>query len=949
MLKELSDILKEFAGRLFRSRLFPVAAIFTVMFAVLVVRLFQLQILEAESHQSDYTQMSLTTVSTGAVRGNIYDRNGVLLAYDQLVYSVTLKDIGYYEKNAEKNEMILQLIHLLDECGEAINMSIPIEVAMNADGEYAYTTDDKNRKRQFLRDIYGINLSQLDDASGKYPSDITADQAIEIMKKNYYFDKWLDENGDQKVLNSIDQLLVCNIRYMLSQYLYRKYISVKIATNIKDTTMSTILEHTSDLKGVDVEEDHIRVYPDGEYFSHIIGYTGLANPDELAQLQKTDPTYSSGDYVGKSGIESLLEFELSGTKGQKTMYLDSTGKVIEVISEDKALIGNDVYLTIDHDLTIACYKLLERQLADTILIHLVNKDSEMVDPDTIYISIKDVYYHLFYNNVLSFSQMSESDAPEWEKRIYDTVDKYKNDVLSVMKRELHSSSPAQVELLDPILKNSFMYAFGYLCSSGYVFSDKLNTSKDKYIAMSEGKISLREFIYSLISEADVINVSKLIESGSFYDGDVIFDSLCDRLLEELYNDGGFSEIFIHDLIDHYGLKTSDICLSLYSQNILKEDYEVMEKLKEANDDECYNFIYSCIKNIQITPAQLALDPCNGSVIITDVNNGDVLALVSYPSYDNNMFSGSVNSEYYQKLLADKSYPLINYATQARSAPGSTFKIITAIAGLEEKLTNTSRLIDCTGIFDLVSPPARCSIYTSTGSGHGELDLVQAIAASCNYYFYTLGYEMSLDENGEYIPELGIEKLAKYAAKLGFGEKSGLELGEYAPQISTEYPVPSAIGQGTNNFTPSQMSRYVTAVASSGYLYQLTLLDRVCDNSGVTVKTFENTKEKVEGIKGSTWKAVKEGMYEVTHSGTVSGSFIYTGLDVAAKTGTAQEDLTRPDHAVFISYSPTDKPQITLTCTMRFGYSSGHLAPLAANIYSYYFGRISLDDILKGKV
>ncbi|MCR5743626.1 MAG: penicillin-binding protein [Lachnospiraceae bacterium] len=949
MLRELLEIFKEFFDRLFHSRLFPVAAIFTIMFAVLIVRLFQLQILEVDDHQEDYIQMSLTTVSTDSVRGNIYDRNGVLLAYDQLVYSVTLKDIGYYEKSADKNAMILELIHLLDECDEDIIMTIPVVVSDDNDSKYEYSTTETTRIKQFLRDIYGIKLSQLDDATGKYPSDISADEAIEIMKKNYYFSKWLGEDGKPVELTPADELRVCNIRYMLAQYMYRKYISITIASDVKPTTMSTVLEYASNLRGVDVEEDYIRVYPDGEYFSQIIGYTGLASAEELAALQKEDETYSANDYIGKSGIEALLEQELSGTKGSKTMYLDSTGKVLEVISEDKAVVGNDVYLTIDHDMTIACYKLLEQQLANTILKYLVNGDVDNTNSDTIYISIKDVYYHLFYNNVLSYKDMGDADAPQWEKDIYQVVDTYKQNYVTLMRGELYSDNPTSMSGMNSVMNQAFTYAFNWLINSKYILSENLDNNADYYTAMTNGTGNMRDFIYSLISEANIINVSTLITDDDYYDGDIIYDLLINIMFEKLYDDEEFNNIFIKDLINYYAVEPYKVCLSLYSQGVLKEDQAKMAELLKGDYDYSYEFMYNCIKNIEITPAQLALDPCNGSVIITDVHNGDVLALVSYPSYDNNMFSGTVDATYYSKLLNDKSYPLINYATQARNAPGSTFKIVSAIAGLEEGIVDTERLIDCLGIFELVTPAAKCSIYNSTGAGHGPLNIVQAIAESCNYYFYTIGYEMSINDEGEYEPELGIEKLQYYASLLGLDEKSGIEMSEYAPQISTEFPVPSAIGQGTNNYAPVQLSRYVTAVANSGNLFNLTLLDKVTDYSGKVVKEYENTAEQIKGISDETWDIVQKGMYEVTHSGSVSTKFKYTGLDVAAKTGTAQEDLTRSNHAVFISYAPTTEPEISLTCTMRFGYSSGYTAELAANIYKYYFGKITLEDILGNSV
>ncbi len=946
MFKELWEIFKEFIHRLLHSRLFPVTLCFIALFCVLIVRLFQLQILESDEHQSDYIQMTLTTVSTEAVRGNIYDRNGVLLAYDELVYSVTLKDTGYYEKSADKNQMILELIHLLDECEEDVEISIPIGMAENdSKNTYCYTTTSETKIKQFLRDIYGCSLSDLDDEEGKYPSDITADEAIEIMKENYYFDTWVDDDGNQVEPDAYDVLRIVSIRYTLAQNLYQKYISITVASNVKETTMATIMEYSSELQGVDVEEDYIRVYPDGTYFAQIIGYTGLANSDELATLQEEDSSYASGDTVGKSGIESLMEQELSGTKGSRTMYLDSTGKVLEIISEEESVVGNDIYLTIDHDLTIACYKLLEQEMASIILTYLTSEDVDADDDsDTIRISIKDVYFHLFDNNVISISELYDTDAPEWEKEIAESIDEISEDVLAVIREELTSDNPHAINELDEEMQDYMQYAFSYLCSSGYLDEDVLDTTTDSYLSISSGEGNLRDFIYGEIAKSDVVNITALTTDTDYLESDTIYELLTEALLEDLASDEEFIKVFLEHLIDDEKIEPWLICMTLYSQGVIDEDSEQEEALTNASDDECYQFIYNCISNLLITPAQLALDPCNGSVIVTDVDTGEILALVSYPSYDNNMFSGTVDATYYNSLLADNSNPLFNYATQARSAPGSTFKMVSAIAALEEGIIDINTEFDCTGIFDLVLPASKCWIYTEQGIGHGALNVVEALANSCNSFFYNVGYELSLDEDGNYNEQLGIDTLAYYASLLGLDEKTGVELSEYVPQISTEYPVTSAIGQGTNNYTPIQLARYVTAIASSGTLYELTLLDKVVDADGNVVDECENESTTIDEISEETWEIVQEGMYEVTHSGTVSSYFSTVEFDVSGKTGSAQEDLSRPNHALFVSFGPSDDPEITVTCTIRNGYSSGYAAALARDIYKYYFGKITLDDI-----
>lgn len=945
MFNEILGIIKDFLSRVIKSRLFPVMIIFCLLFFALILRLFRLQIIESEQHQKDYVQMTLSELTTDAVRGNIYDKNGTVLAYDQMVYSVTLKDIGYYEKHAQKNQMILELIHLLDECKEDIVLTLPIGMADKGDKHvYTYTTTSAARKKQFLRDLYGIRLDQLDDESGKYPSDISADKAMEILKKRYYFEKWLTEDPDNvKTISDYDALRVVNVRYALAQNVYKKYLSITVASNVSEETMSTIKENSMNFKGVDIEEDYVRIYPDGDYFAQIIGYTGIGSTEEIDELKAKDPSYEYGDTIGKSGIEALMETELSGKKGTKTVYLDSTGKVLEVLKETPAVVGNDVYLTIDHDLTIASYKLLEQEMASIILTYLVREDAEAAG-DTVKIPVKKVYFQLFNNNIISLSSLSRNGAPWWEGNIRTLLDSEMESVIGLIKRQLY---PTDEEILPPsdAEKRYIDYFIDYICNSSELIDKSLiDTSSESYKKMKDGSGSVRDFLYSEIYRSEAVNLSLLVGDGDYYSSDKVYELLCDELLSGISTDNALEKLIVENLIYTEKLDPYLICLTLYSQGIISTNNEKMTALTGADKEYCYNFISECIAKIQITPAQLALDPCNGSVVITDVESGKVSALVSYPGYDNNHFSGSVDATYYKQLLSDQSNPLFNYATQARSAPGSTFKMLSAIAALECGIMDKNSTEDCTGIFDIIQPSAKCWIYTQQGIGHGEQNVVQALANSCNYYFYTVGYKLSLEEDGTYNPDLGLEKLTYYAKLLGLGQKSGIELNEYAPQISTEYPVMSAIGQATNNYTPVVLSRYVTAIASKGNLYDLTLLDHVNDKKGSGL--FEETKNisHIDEISASTWESIWEGMYEVTHSGTVASYFKNSNFNVSGKTGSAQEDLTRPNHALFVSFGPSEDPEITVTVSIRNGYSSGYSAAVANDIYNYYFGYTTLDYI-----
>jgi penicillin-binding protein 2 len=207
----------------------------------------------------------------------------------------------------------------------------------------------------------------------------------------------------------------------------------------------------------------------------------------------------------------------------------------------------------------------------------------------------------------------------------------------------------------------------------------------------------------------------------------------------------------------------------------------------------------------------------------------------------------------------------------------------------------------------------------------------------------MGYQLSL-ENDTYNEELGLEKLYKYADWFGITEKSGIEIEETQPEVSSEYPVLSAIGQGNHNFTTVGLSRYVTAVANNGICYNLTLLDKLTDSNGNLIYDYSpDIRNRVE-LPQSYWDSIHNGMRKV-----VINKEYYTdlGVNVAGKTGTAQESTSRPDHALFVSYAPFENPEITVSTRIAFGYTSEYAANLTRDIYKYYFKLEDEDDILTG--
>ena len=342
--------------------------------------------------------------------------------------------------------------------------------------------------------------------------------------------------------------------------------------------------------------------------------------------------------------------------------------------------------------------------------------------------------------------------------------------------------------------------------------------------------------------------------------------------------------------------------------------------------------------------------------MTDVNTGEVLACVSYPGYDNNRLANTMDSAYYNKLANDLSSPFYNTATQERTAPGSTYKMLTSVAALTEGIITPSDGVVCEGIFEKVFPNPKC--WISPGA-HGWLDVTGALQHSCNIFYYEMGYELGVTESGDkkgedgkpaktYSSDLGIDKLTKYAEMFGLNEKSGLEISESKPQISDTDSVLSAIGQGTNNYTTSQLARYVTAVANRGKVFQLSLLDKTVDKKGNVVKDYQpELRNEITEVSDSTWNAVQQGMEDMVSTTGTFDSLRLEGFQMAGKTGTAQQSETHPDHALFVGYAPSENPEIAVSVRIANGYNSSYTAEIGRDIVKYKYHLGDTEDIVTG--
>lgn len=328
----------------------------------------------------------------------------------------------------------------------------------------------------------------------------------------------------------------------------------------------------------------------------------------------------------------------------------------------------------------------------------------------------------------------------------------------------------------------------------------------------------------------------------------------------------------------------------------------------------------------------------GAAVVIEVGTGEILACASYPTYDLETFNQD-----YKELLADERLPMFNRATQGVYAPGSTFKLCTSVAALEEGIITPSTIIEDKGIYTYYrDPQPMCWIWRQAHTTHGRINVSQAIVDSCNYFFYEVGRLT------------GIAKLNEYASAFGLGQSTGIETGdvsgalaspEWAEAHDREWTdgqtITAAIGQSYNLFTPIQLANYVATLVSGGEHYEAHLLKNVksYDNSRI-IDVYGKGPLNDLNISDSTMAAVTKGMHDLTHD-SLAGAFSRCVVEAGAKTGSAQVG-TDIANGTFVAYAPYDDPEIAIAIVVEKGGSGSLLANAAVDIINAWFTRGGTD-------
>ena len=917
------DTLKERLGELLRNRLFVLLAAAAVIFMILVGRLFYMQIVNGEEADASLTSSVTREVTIPAARGNIYDRYGRPLAVNEAAFSVEIDDsitVDYEDADAEAVSLYKKLIKNGYVVGDdlPITKDAPYEFTISSDELEEWKTNIGLTKKQ-MNYTAEETLNYLYERFGITDADMTEEEkralvslGININDKNimitnlimtietnggeivdelpisqeqpYYFllededeilswkssvsmsEEELDYDAEESMQYLIElfgipenispsmQRKVAAVRYSLYLQRYKKYQPVTVAREINDEVIAAVKENLDKFPGVSVETESMRVYEDGEIFSNIIGYIRQISDTELQEYSEYG--YTSGDIVGKTGIEKVMELELNGQDGKMLVEVDNMGRKISTLETEAPVSGDDVFLTIDKELQISAYNYLKDALADAIITRLTSELEKDVP-----VTLKQLFTSMIDSNNISVTEVMKAE------------DGYQK----VLKDIILAHDP-DIDVTDS--------------------EDKTEAKQVLTNAVDNGTISYTTLIYVMIEQ---------------------------------------------------GVITAD------------DNYKARIASGELTP---FNVIIEKLESGDLEPAETGLEPCTGSVVVSDVNSGEVLALVTYPSYDNNELVNTFNNEYYNKLLEDPTTPLVNRPLMQKKAPGSTLKMITAIAGLETGVITLDTQIRDKGVFkDAGTPYANCLIYSLNGSTHGYVDVSHALEVSCNYFFYEVGYQLGNDtENPRSLK--GITILDEYYDAFGLNSPTGVEIGESAPSMASpsykeevikwQNPeatssqtawtsgdtIRAAIGQSVNSFSAASMNKYVATLANGGTRYKMHLLDKVKSSDGTVTEEVEETVENVLEIAPENLEAVYEGMLLVTQGskGTLRNVFKDFPIDVAAKSGTAEENKNLSSHVWFVGFAPYDDPQIAVTVMIPFGDVTGSPAAVVArNVIGEYMG------------
>ena len=621
----------------------------------------------------------------------------------------------------------------------------------------------------------------------------------------------------------------------------------------------------------------------------------------------------NGDEYRETSYKSLVK--TMPLKAKRGDILDRYGRVI-------------VTGTLTYNLEILKYNKMEDELNDTLykLILLMEKENQSY-VDTLPVSEAPYEYTKNEDEIKAYLRQFKLNENLTAKKLVEVLcDRYRIDSIPDEYKRKVASVRCEMELRQFSVNNPYVFAKNVNINIVTILRENTTVYPGVNIMTSYERMYPEEVGAHFLGRVGPIYKEEYEELSSLGYGitDVIGKEGIEKVYDrELKGDDGVLKI---ELNNKGKIISQDTLLDAVSGNdvILTIDLNLQKKAEQALDD--------MVKYIR---SHVASDVSGGAVVVTDVHSGELLAIASNPTYSLKNFDKD-----YERNYSNPNKPFWNRAISGTYEPGSTYKILTSIAALEEGIITPSDTIRDKGkytFYDDYQPV--CHIYPGS---HGNVNVSSAIKFSCNYFFYDVGRR------------LGIDNLEKYSRKFGLGELTGIEIpgeakGSVASRKATEekgeiwYPgntLQAAIGQSGNLFTPIQLSNYIATVVNGGTRYKEHLLYKIKDHVTGDIKEVLPEIEEVTDIKPENYKAVMEGMLSVTEDGTASSTFRNFEISVGGKTGTAEVNGT--NNALFVAFAPFENPEISISVVVEHGAHGNIIAPVAKEIIAEYFKKDTID-------
>jgi len=826
-LKELLGDTIKLLYRFFSHRILWLLVVTGILFYLLLVQLFQLQIVNVNIFGAPPPRTGYVDRYLPALRGTIYDRHGRPLAVNELSFVVKMDPSVHIT-----NEALLQLAFLFEKNNEEYIDSFPISREEPFEFTITGTSEEQIRRREYRwKADMAIPNAEL----------ATAEEAWTYLRNNQFdIDPELSNEDARRIMNF--RAKIFEQRFLgFGAYNPRPIL---FAYSVSPQTMAAIEEQVDLFGALFIDIQTQRVYPAGRYVSHMIGYLRPITAQQLEQNEHLG--YTEEDLFGRSGLELSMEHALRGTPGRERFEVNSAGRMIsQPIRYADPKPGDRIFLTIDLELQMAAFHALEDMLSETLIgrMNLRHHRERAITPEEMFVSF-----------------VNANNLDLW--RVLDA---------------------------DP-----------------------------ECLAFAMRQYILARFPEATAHESNRAEIQSMIVEG----------------------------------IEGRRISPAMMLLTLIgTEQISDPEGEISTRLT-TQPNSARDILIEKIRGRELTPQLFNMDPATGSLIITCTQTGAVLAAATYPSFDNNRLVNNFDNDYWHRInTLDPTHPMVNRPFRETRAPGSTFKMFTGVASLEEgHIGPNTRIFDGVAFRSAGEPPLRCW----HSGGHGSINVMQAIAVSCNFFFAEAAFRLGNARTNTTLQ--GIETFGRYMDMFGLNGPTGVEIGEHpielraagftgpvmaSPElkrhrVSTREPfapayrlawfdgdtVRTAIGQGLADHTPAQMVRGMATIANRGVNYQLYLIGHREDfNGNIVSRTVPAPMQHNIETSDSTWDATIEGMRLVTEpgaGGTAVNAFRGFPIRIAGKTGTAEQVVTRFSHSSFGAFAPLEDPQIAIYVSVPFG-------------------------------